>query len=143
MKSFKRNASIRWHSGSAVNHQRIAFEEQVTLSEGMLLVAADAESESAPAALFAAAHASSFSLALSSQLRAVSMDSGTFLTTAVVTLEEQAGGWMVANVHLIVLAKLPKISQCEFIEATVRAKTTCTISKMVRANISMIAKLEK
>jgi lipoyl-dependent peroxiredoxin len=143
MNSFKRNASVRWQSGATVVPQKIQLEQSVLISEGMLLMTPDAESESAPAALFAAAHASSFSIALSAELREVEMDSGTFLTTAVVTLEQQPAGWMVANVHLIVLATLPKISQCEFIEATVRAKTTCTISKVVRANISMIAKLEK
>jgi osmotically inducible protein OsmC len=143
MNSFKRNASVRWQSGEAVNHQKVELGQLVTISEGMLLIAPDAESESGPAALFAAAHASSFSIALSGQLRDVQMDSGTFLTTAVVTLEQHPAGWLVANVHLIVLATLPKITQCEFIEATVRAKTSCTISKVVRANISMIAKLEK
>lgn len=113
------------------------------MAKGSLQIPRHSEGESAPAALFAAAHASSFSLALSSQLQQVKMDSGTFLTTAVVTVENRPAGWTVSNVHLTVLANLPKISQCEFIDATVRAKTNCTISRLVSANISMNAKLEK
>ncbi len=47
------------------------------------------------------------------------------------------------NMHLDVLARLPKITQSGFIDATVRAKTNCLVSRLVRANMSMNAKLEK
>ena len=143
MKSIKRNASVRWKSGPDSEHQQIKMEKYITMARGALRIPRHSDSESAPAALFAAAHASSFSLALSSQLQQVKMDSGTFLTTAVVTLEDRPAGWTVSNVHLTVLANLPKISQCEFIDATLRAKTSCTISRLVQTNISMNAKLEK
>ena len=143
MKSIKRNASVRWKSGAASQNQEIKMENFITLSKTTLQVPLQFESDGAPAALFAAAHASSFSMALSNQLQEVQMDSGTFLTTAVVTIEDRPAGWTVSNVHLTVLAKLPKISQCDFIDATVRAKTNCTISRLISANISMNAKLEK
>ena len=47
------------------------------------------------------------------------------------------------NIHLNVVAKLPNVTQGRFIDATVRAKTNCLVSKLIRANISMNAKLEK
>jgi organic hydroperoxide reductase OsmC/OhrA len=47
------------------------------------------------------------------------------------------------NIHLNVVAKLPKMTQREFIDATVRAETSCLVSKLLRATISMNAKLEK
>jgi osmotically inducible protein OsmC len=143
MKSIKRNASVRWKSGPDSRHQQIKMEKFITMAKGALQIPYHSESEVSPAALFAAAHASSFSLALSSQLQQVKMDSGTFLTTAVVTVNDSPAGWTVSNIHLTVLANLPNISQCEFIDATVRAKTSCTISRLVQANISMNAKLEK
>jgi osmotically inducible protein OsmC len=142
MNSIKRNASVRWKSGPASGCQNIQLEDTARLVKGMLQFSAGEDSEAAPAALFAAAHASSFSMALANRLEQLKMDSGTFLTTAVVTLRDRASGWTVSNVHLSVLAKLPKISQCEFIDATIRAKTTCTACRLVRANISMEAKLE-
>jgi len=45
--------------------------------------------------------------------------------------------------HLHVVAWLPKVTQGKFIDAAVRAKTSCLISRALRANISMNARLEK
>ena len=54
-----------------------------------------------------------------------------------------AAGWTVMNIHLNVIARLPKVTQSKFIDAAVRAKTSCLVSRLLRANISMNAKLEK
>jgi osmotically inducible protein OsmC len=96
-----------------------------------------------PLELIAAAHASSFSLALSKELRLKMAEAGEIFATATVTTEKVATGWEITNVHLTVAATLPKISQGRFIDATVRAKTNCMISKILHANVSMTAKLEK
>lgn len=96
-----------------------------------------------PAELIAAAHAGSFSMALSNELGLTTSAPGSIATTATVTMEELAAGWTIINLHLNVLARLPRVTQGEFIDATVRAKTTCLVSKLLRANISMNAKLEK
>ena len=47
------------------------------------------------------------------------------------------------NIHLNVVATLSRLTQNQFIDATVRAKTSCLVSRLLRANISMNAKLEK
>ena len=47
------------------------------------------------------------------------------------------------NIHLNVIARLPKVTQSKFIDATVRAKTSRLISRLLRANISMNAKLKQ
>jgi osmotically inducible protein OsmC len=96
-----------------------------------------------PAELIAAAHAGSFSMALSHELGLARSALGSIATTATVTLQNLSGIWSIINLHLNVLAKLPKVTQGQFIDATVRAKTTCLISKLLRANLSMNAKLEK
>jgi osmotically inducible protein OsmC len=64
------------------------------------------------------------------------------VTTSTVTLERLAVGWTIMNIHLDVIASLPKVTQSSFIDATVRAKTNCLVSRLLRANISMNAKLE-
>jgi hypothetical protein len=69
--------------------------------------------------------------------------SGDIVTTTTVTLEHLAGGWTITNLHLNVIAKLPKMTQREFIDATVRAETSCLVSRLLRATISMNAKLEQ
>lgn len=96
-----------------------------------------------PAELIAAAHAGSFSLALSKELKLAPSVSGNIATVATITMEHLATGWTIINIHLNVLAKLPKITQNEFIDATVRAKTSCLVSRLLRATISMTAKLEE
>jgi hypothetical protein len=47
------------------------------------------------------------------------------------------------NIQLNVIARLPRLTQGEFIDATVRAETSWLVSWRLRADISMNAKLEK
>ena len=96
-----------------------------------------------PAELIAAAHAGSFSLALANELGLSGFASGNILTTATVSLEHSPAGWTIMNIHLNVVARLPKVTQGRFIDAAVRAKTDCPVSRLLCANISMSAKLEK
>ncbi len=62
-------------------------------------------------------------------------------TTATVTLEAMAAGWTLTQIHLDVVATVSKLAQCDFVDATLRAKANCPISRLVKANISMRAKL--
>jgi osmotically inducible protein OsmC len=96
-----------------------------------------------PAELIAAAHACSFSLALSNELGFAGASTDNITTTATATMEQLPAGWTIMKIHLNVLARLPRLSQSDFIDATVRAKTSCLVSRLLRANISMNAKLEK
>ena len=106
-------------------------------------VSAGESSDTDPAELIAVAQAGSFSLALSNELGARGSASDCIITTATVTLEHLTAGWTIMNIHLDVIAKLLKVSQGEFIDATVRAKTRCLVSKLLHTSISMNARLEK
>lgn len=96
-----------------------------------------------PVELIAAAYASSFSLALSHELHVKPSAKGGITTVATVTLQHLATGWRILNMHLTVVATLPGVTQGRFIDATVRAKTNCLVSRLLRANVSMNAKLER
>jgi lipoyl-dependent peroxiredoxin len=96
-----------------------------------------------PLELIAAAQAGSFSLTLSDELGSPGSASNNIVTTVTVTLELLPAGWRVMNIHLDVTARLPKVTQGEFIDATVRAKTRCLVTQLLRTNVSMTAKLEK
>jgi osmotically inducible protein OsmC len=63
-------------------------------------------------------------------------------TTATVTMKDLAAGWTVTQIHLDVIATVPDAVQCDFIDAALRAKTNCPISRLLSANISMAAKLK-
>jgi len=62
-------------------------------------------------------------------------------TTATVTMENVAAGWTMTQIHLDVVAMVPKVAQCDFVDAALRAKANCPISRSLNANISMRAQL--
>ena len=64
-------------------------------------------------------------------------------TTATVTMEDIAAGWTMTQIHLDVIATVPKVAQCDFVDAALRAKANCPISRSLNANISMRAKLSE
>ena len=132
MNLVKREVSIAWKGGNGA----VSAE---SLSKGSRL---KSDSDNDPAALIATAHASSFSSALSKEVGAKAFAAGESVITALVTMEHQPLGWTVTDVHLNVLAMLPKVTQGEFIDATVRAKARCMVSRLLNAKISMNAKLE-
>ena len=139
-----RKASVRWKGGADGGARAVTAESGVLKrarsSPGRAL---RINSHSDPAELIAAAHASSFSLALSNELRLRPSAAGEILTTASVTLEYLAAVWTIISINLNVVATLPKVTHDKFIDATVRAKTNCLVSRLLRANISMNARLEK
>jgi len=95
-----------------------------------------------PEELIAAAHAGCFSMAFSAQLGEANLTPDRIETTATVTLEKTAGGFEVTASHLDVKAKIPGASQEAFEKAANNAKAGCPISKLLKANITMSAKME-
>lgn len=135
-----RKASVHWKGGGGTVTTGSGVLKKVKFSLGFPLKCG---SHTDSAELIAAAHASSFSSALSRELGLKALVAGELITTATVMLEHLADVWTIRNIHLTVAAKLRKVTQGEFIDATVRAKTNCLVSRSLRANISMNAKLEK
>jgi osmotically inducible protein OsmC len=95
-----------------------------------------------PEELIAAAHAGCFSMALSGQLGEAKLTPTSVHTTATVTLEKTDAGFTVTRVHLDVVAKVPGASQASFDKAAADAKAGCPISRLLKAEITMTAKLE-
>jgi lipoyl-dependent peroxiredoxin len=144
MKLIIQKASVRWQGGSHGGNRAMTTESGALKEAGFSLgISLAKNSGTNPAELIAAAHAASFSLALSNELGLAGSASGDIVITATVTLEHLAAGWTIMNIHLNIVARLPKVTQSRFIDATVRAKTSCLVSRLLRANISMNAKLEQ
>ena len=95
-----------------------------------------------PEELIAAAHAGCFSMALSGQLTNAGHPPDSVNTTATVTMEKTDAGFTVTNVHLDVTARVPGIDQAGFETAANNAKTGCPISRLLKAEITMEARLE-
>ena len=96
-----------------------------------------------PPELIAAAHAGSFSLTLANELGEAGYRPRQIDTTATVTMENIAAGWTMTQIHLDVVAAVPRVAECDFVDAALRAKANCPISRALNANISMRAKLSR
>jgi lipoyl-dependent peroxiredoxin len=94
-----------------------------------------------PEELIAAAHAACFSMALSAQLGGANITPENIATTADLSLEKLESGWAVTKVHLTVVAKIAGDDKDAFYKAAQAAKEGCPISKLLKATITMDAKL--
>ena len=94
-----------------------------------------------PEELIAAAHAGCFTMALSGQLGNVGMTPESLETTAAVTLEKLEAGFTITKIHLDVTARIPGADKAAFEKAADNAKAGCPISRLLKAEITMTARL--
>lgn len=95
-----------------------------------------------PEELVAAAHAGCFSMALSGKLTAAGLPPERIDTTAAVTLEKTEAGMTVTKVHLSTRGKVPGATAASFAEQVEAARATCPISRLLKATITVDARLE-
>ena len=94
-----------------------------------------------PEELIAAAHASCFTMALSLILGEAGLTAEKMETSAVVTLEQQEGGFAITASKLTLKAKIPGADDGTFQELAAKAKAGCPVSKLLKADISLDAEL--
>ena len=58
-------------------------------------------------------------------------------------MENNAAGLTMTQIHLDVIAAVPKVAECGFVDAALWAKAHCPISRALNANISMRAQLSR
>ena len=95
-----------------------------------------------PEELIGAAHAGCFSMALSLMLGEAGLTAEKIETHAAVTLEKVGDGFEITASHLNVVAKVPGADPAKFAEIANRAKVGCPVSKVLKAKITMDAKLQ-
>jgi len=139
----KRKASAEWTGTLKEGKGRISTESGV-LADAQYSFGTRFEDGKGtnPEELIAAAHAGCFSMALSGQLTTAGIPPASIATTATVTLEKTEAGFTVTAVHLDVVAKVPGASQEAFDTAAGNAKAGCPISRLLKAEITMSARLE-
>ncbi|HWA87184.1 MAG TPA: OsmC family protein [Opitutus sp.] len=95
-----------------------------------------------PEELVAAAHAGCFSMALSFGLQQAGFTAEKVETTATLNFDNvQPAGWTVTAIHLDTTAKVPGVSAEKFTEVANGAKANCPISRLLKADITLHAKL--
>lgn len=139
----KRKASAVWQGDLKSGKGKISTESGV-LSNTQYSFGTRFENGTGtnPEELIAAAHAGCFSMALSAQLGEVGLTAESINTTSTVTLEKEASGFGIPEIHLEVVAKIPNADEAAFNKAAENAKTGCPISKLFKAKITMTARLE-
>src|SRR4029077_7583637 len=90
-----------------------------------------------PEELVAAAHAGCFSMKLSFVLGAAGFTPESIDTKCSITLHDGA----ITKSHLEVSAKVPGISSEKFVEYAAEAKANCPVSKSIKAEITIDARL--
>lgn len=93
--------------------------------------------------LIAAAHAASFSRALSSELDRIGLLAERITTTAKVTSEALSTGWVVTAILLDVVARVPAARIDDLIDAAISAKTNCFVCRLLNVNVSLNARLDR
>jgi len=139
----KRNASAVWKGGLKDGKGTISTDSGVLSNTQYSFSTRFEDGQGTnPEELIAAAHAGCFSMALSGQLGNAGLTADSINTTASVTLEKTDAGFTITKVHLDVTATIPGASNEAFETAANNAKAGCPVSRLLKAEITMDAKLE-
>lgn len=143
MKPYTRQASVRW-SGTRQQGKGVINTPRASLKMALYAGSGNLKRRGTnPSELIAAAHAGSFSLTLANELAEAGYRPRQIDTTATVTMENLAGGWTLTQIDLDVIARVPKVVEYDFVDAALRAKANCPVSRALNANISMKAQLNR
>ena len=94
-----------------------------------------------PEELIAAAHAGCFTMALALMLGEAKLTADQIDTAAKVTLEQVEDGFAITAVHLTLEAKIPGADQATFDKLAGMAKSGCPVSKLLKTEITLEARL--
>lgn len=95
-----------------------------------------------PEELIGAAHAGCFSMALALELGKIDLTAESIDTTASVSLSKDGEGFTITAVHLSCTAKVPGADAATFEKVAQATKNGCPVSKVLRADITLDAKLQ-
>ncbi|MCL4853744.1 MAG: OsmC family protein [Bryobacteraceae bacterium] len=139
----KRKASAVWEGGLKDGKGTISTDSGV-LSDTQYSFGTRFEQGKGtnPEELIAAAHAGCFAMALSAQLGEAGLRAERLQVSATVSLEKLETGWTVTESHLDLTARIPGADQAAFDKAANNAKAGCPISKLLKANITLDARME-
>jgi osmotically inducible protein OsmC len=139
----KRKASAVWRGGLKDGKGTIATESGV-LKETQYSFSTRFENGvgTNPEELIAAAHAGCFAMAFSAELGKANITPQSINATATITMDKTDAGFTVTESHLDVTAKVPGADKNKVLEIANAAKAGCPISRLLKANITMDAKVE-
>jgi len=138
----KRTGSVIWQGGFPGGTGSISTESGALHSYPYGVSSRfEGQRGSNPEELIAAAHASCFAMALALVLGEGHFVPKQLAVSAEVTLEQQSGEFNITTVHLVVRADIDGIDATAFERLATVAKTTCPVSKLLRAQVELDASL--
>jgi len=138
----KRNGSAVWNGGLKDGKGTVSTDSGVLANTPYSFTARfENGAGTNPEELIAAAHAGCFSMALSAQLGEAGITAKSIQTKASVSLEKGDGGFSITAVHLDVAIEAPGADQAAVLRAADNAKQGCPVSKVLRAAITMDARV--
>jgi len=139
----KRNASAIWHGNLKSGNGAVSTDSGVLRQTPYSFTSRFASgSGTNPEELIAAAHAGCFTMALSAALEGAGFTADTLSTSAELSLENHPQtSWTITSIHLRTVAKVPGITPEKFAEIAAGAKANCPVSRVLRAEITLDAKL--
>jgi lipoyl-dependent peroxiredoxin len=94
-----------------------------------------------PEELIAAAHAGCFTMALAFQLQSAGFTPTELSTEAAVSLDPDGSGFRITRSALTLRATVPNLSVADFDKLAKDAEMNCPVSKVLKAEITLDAKL--
>lgn len=101
----------------------------------------EAEKGTNPEELIAAAHAGCFTMALAFQLQGAGYTPTELKTEAAVSLEPEGAGFRITRSALTLRATVANLTQAVFDQLAKEAESNCPVSKVLKAEITLDAKL--
>jgi len=138
----KRKASAVWQ-GSLRDGQGAISTESGVLKETQYSFGTRFENGigTNPEELIAAAHAGCFSMAFSAELGKAGLTPAAIHTTATITLDKTDAGFTVTASHLDVTVQIPGADSDQVLGIANAAKAGCPISRLLKADVTMDAKV--
>ena len=141
----KRTAHAVWRGDGKTGQGHLTTPsgalQQQPYSTRMRFESEDGRLGTNPEELIAAAHAGCFSMALAFQLAGAGHTAEQIDTEAVLTMEQQGGGWSITAIRLELNARVPGIDEATFQKLAADAKANCPVSRVLKADITLDAKL--
>jgi lipoyl-dependent peroxiredoxin len=139
----ERHASAVWNGTLKEGNGTMSTESGVLKDVGYTWAQRFADAPGTnPEELLGAAHAGCYSMALAGRLTTAGFPPERIATTANVTLEKTDAGQTVTRIHLVSRAKVPGIQPAAFAAEAETTRTTCPISRLLKADITVDAALE-
>ena len=139
----KRNASAQWQGDLKTGKGSISTDSGALNASPYGFSTRFEEAKGTnPEELLAAAHASCFTMATSAELGKAGIVPESLRTTCTITFEKKESGYEITESSLNLVAKIPGASSDAFLTAARAASTGCQMSKVLKAKVTLDAKLE-